>query len=147
MIHPLFASIAHIVEGRICAPRDEESAKRQEFTIFVFLLKFHPFSAALYFAYLINKCKLSLTSITVEFPNIPIRDLNTGTQLEGGLIENKGTFFEYEEKVFKWFIEQINRGKFNPRKFAVDNFVNFNPFMLFIIALAILTSIEALIST
>lgn len=55
----------------------------------------------------------------------PIQDSNIATQLEAGGL-----------------LEQINRDKCNQRKFAMDNFVVFNPLIQFLFAVVILKRIE-----
>lgn len=109
--------------------------KPEEFTVFVFFLKFHPLSAGLYFSYLVNKNSLVLKPISVENLDSTIEYSNIETQLEGGLIEDKGSFLKYDKIVFQGFLKEIKRGRCNLIKFGGEYFDNFNPLTLFIILL------------
>lgn len=125
-----------LFEAIINAAVDREfSSRTEEFTAFVIFLKYHPSSAGLYFSHLTNKYALVLSKISMEISDSTVQDSNTENRFEGGLIENKGSFLEYDDIIFKAFLEQIDCNMCNIRKFGVGNFDNFNPLTLFIILL------------
>lgn len=140
MVSPLLKeTIENFIGTR--QPHNERNVRLQEFVTFVLLLKYHPLSAGLYFAYLINHHRLTLMQVTLELVNPWVQDSNTGSQLKGGLIENKGSCLDdYEERIFKDFLQKIIHNKCNIRKFAVDNFDDFSPFAMF---LFFLTNVRA----
>lgn len=106
-----------------------------EFAVFVLFLKYYPLSAGLYFSYLVNKYELVVNPI--EIVNLDFLDgnSNTGTQLQEGLIEDKGPYLKYDQVVFQSFLNEIKNNRCNLIKFGGEHFNNFNPFTLFIILL------------
>lgn len=117
--------------------------KIQDYSVFLLLLKFHPLSAVLYLAYLIYVYDLRLQPVSVDIPDYLVQDTNIETHFEGGLIEDRGSFLENDEEIFKSFLQKVK--KRNPcdlGKFGANCFNNFYPSLLFLILVVFLQKLR-----
>lgn len=123
---------------------DERLTKQKMFIAFIYLLKFYPYSAGLYFAHLLDKEGIILKRFTYEisyFENQTPNTDNTQPQPQQGQIVNMGSFIEYDTILHRNLLVHINNNQIKLKRFGNIYFNEFNPFLVFLLLATLLNKL------
>lgn len=107
--------------------QNEDTIKREQFSVFAIFLKFYPQSALFYLAYLFEKCDLN-SPLTVFNPSGRIISFR-GHDVQGdgsGMVEDKGQFKGHGGKIFMEVYKLIANNKCNIRAVGKEYFYKTN---------------------